>query len=829
MPVWSKKLLTHKSFLEPEATLGRDTHMIALEEAKIRVLIVDDIPDTLARLTKLIEFESDIEVVGRARSGEEGISMAGELKPDIVLMDINMPGIDGITASEVITQRVPSTQIIIMSIQGEAEYLRRSVLAGAREFLIKPFSGDELVSSIRRVYELGASRRTTKLLPAIESLEELQALERLVAYDNSLLLGRVSDELERITSGIPHDLKEPLGVARNILGDLSELFPSLDKNIKFCTAKLDYALLLVDRLVSVSSCGELGVKTKTSVSESLSSAIEMTQAYLQPKVTVKVEEIPDSILVDVKDADIRQIMVCLLENAIEATPGSGEVKIFVEDSQSDCYIRVLNTGGKIIGPIDQIYELGYTTKPDHAGLGLFACKRIVTQYQGSILVREYERGVIASATLPKEFKQRKRQYKVEDLRKALQRCRNLPLSPNEEDIVRDVIIRILAVFVRCLLSTVGEVELVLSPALEQLVQHSVKKPVHLLRTVLRNCAYVRAIAMSLLEPSQPVQTQPVHLSNALFDVLRLFETKLPPKSVTFRIDDRIWIKADPIQFQRVFFNLARNSLEAMRLQGKFELDVSGRVVGTSAVIRFSDSGIGISGENLEKIFERGFSTKQKGRGLGLFVAKMVIEQHQGGVGVESEEGVGTCFTIHWPIAPQPNDEAADSAISKASLSDQIFFRSEEAGNGIRARSTATSQALDKPQILIVEDDSTWLEFLVRRLQSSHYTIHKTRKVGEAIELVRRNRYSLVLLDWRMPGVGGQGILEAAREAKPDTPIIILSAHGDAEQRSRALELGARAFVDKPQSKKQWDELKKEVLEIVVSGSSTEMILPEDRA
>jgi pilus assembly protein CpaE len=129
------------------------------EPRKIRVLIVDDIPETRENLRKLLFFESDIEVVGAATSGEEGISMAGELQPDIVLMDINMPGIDGITASEAITQQVPFTQIVMMSVQGEADYLRRSMLAGAREFLIKPFSSDELVSSIRRVYELGASRR----------------------------------------------------------------------------------------------------------------------------------------------------------------------------------------------------------------------------------------------------------------------------------------------------------------------------------------------------------------------------------------------------------------------------------------------------------------------------------------------------------------------------------------------------------------------------------------------------------------------------------------------------------------------------------------------
>ncbi len=829
MPAWLNKLLKHKSSPESVADLEQDTHMTALEEdqafeeeaktrvlkqTKIRVLIVDDILDTLDRLTKLLEFESDIEVIGQARSGEEGITLSGELKPDIVLMDINMPGINGITASEFIIQQVPLTQIIMMSIQGEADYLRRSMLAGAREFLIKPFSSDELVSSIRRVYELGAVRLgKTELFPDIESLEELQALERLEAYNESLLLGHALDELERITSGIPHDLKEPLGVARNILDDLSELSLSSDKSIVYCKAKLDYALMLIDRLISLSSCGELTVKTKTSVSASLASAIEITRAYLQPKVSVKTEEIPDSISIEVKDTDIRQMAVCLLENAIEATPDGGEVKVFVHDGESDCRVAMLNTGSRIIGPPDQIYVLGYTTKANHAGLGLFVCKRITTRYQGNILVREYERGVVARITLPKKFKQREKQYRIEDLRKALQQCRNLPLSPEEEDAARDLTTRTLAVFVKCLFSTIVEVEAVLSPVLDRMVQHNVKEQMPLLKTVLSNCAYARAIATSLLEPSQPEQSQPVHLRSALFDVLRLFETKLPHKSVTFGIDSRVWIRADLVQFRRVFFNLTRNALEAMRLQGKFELSVDARMEGNFAVIHFSDSGAGISEENLGNIFERGFSTKEKGRGLGLFVAKTIVEQHQGEIDVESEEGVGTCFTIRWPISPQPVQEVAKPTIGEL-LVGETLIKSEEASNTIGAHPGAVLHASEQAQILIVEDDSTWLEFFVRRLYSPDYTIHKTRKAGEAIELIRENRYRLVVLDWRMPGVGGQGVLEAAQETNPDTPIIILSAYGDAEQKSRAFQLGAQAFIDKPQDNRQWDDLKNRVSEIV---------------
>jgi len=119
---------------------------------QIRVLIVDDIPETRDHLAKLLGFEADIEVVGAAASGREAIELAGKLTPDVVLMDINMPDMDGIAATERLSAEVPTAAVVMMSVQGEADYLRRSMLAGAREFLVKPFSSDELTASIRQVY-----------------------------------------------------------------------------------------------------------------------------------------------------------------------------------------------------------------------------------------------------------------------------------------------------------------------------------------------------------------------------------------------------------------------------------------------------------------------------------------------------------------------------------------------------------------------------------------------------------------------------------------------------------------------------------------------------
>ncbi len=119
----------------------------------IRVLIVDDLPETRENVRKLLQFESDIEVVGQAGTGEEAVEMAQQYQPDIILMDINMPGIDGIGASQKISELAPMVQIIIMSVQSDPNYLRRAMMAGARDFLTKPFGGDELVAAIRRVHD----------------------------------------------------------------------------------------------------------------------------------------------------------------------------------------------------------------------------------------------------------------------------------------------------------------------------------------------------------------------------------------------------------------------------------------------------------------------------------------------------------------------------------------------------------------------------------------------------------------------------------------------------------------------------------------------------
>ena len=136
---------------------------------RIKVLIVDDIPETRDHLSKLLGFEADIDVVGVAASGAEAISQAVALVPDVVLMDINMPDMDGIATTEQLAVKCPTAAVVMMSVQGEADYLRRSMLAGAREFLVKPFSSDELTASIRQVFAREREKLSRIQGPAVQA------------------------------------------------------------------------------------------------------------------------------------------------------------------------------------------------------------------------------------------------------------------------------------------------------------------------------------------------------------------------------------------------------------------------------------------------------------------------------------------------------------------------------------------------------------------------------------------------------------------------------------------------------------------------------------
>ncbi|MBP8251845.1 MAG: response regulator [Herpetosiphon sp.] len=193
---------------------------------KIRILIVDDIADTRDNLEKLLFFEKDMQVIGKAGTGREAITQAKQLQPDVILMDINMPDMDGITATEAIMSQVPNTQVIIMSVQGETDYMRRAMLAGARQFLTKPVSGDELSSSIREVYRLQQNQR--RFVVAAQQQEEAdQSNGQIIAvYSPKGGTGKsvIASNLAIALRLLPGNRKVCLVDGNTLFGDIGVMF-----------------------------------------------------------------------------------------------------------------------------------------------------------------------------------------------------------------------------------------------------------------------------------------------------------------------------------------------------------------------------------------------------------------------------------------------------------------------------------------------------------------------------------------------------------------------------------------------------------------------------
>ena len=121
------------------------------EAGAIRVLVVDDHPMVLEGLRRVLELETDIQVVGEARSGEEAIEKAVSLAPDVITMDLKMPGMDGIMATREIKQRVPGVDILVLTLYAE-DFVKQAIEAGASGYLLKDSDREQIVRAIHEVY-----------------------------------------------------------------------------------------------------------------------------------------------------------------------------------------------------------------------------------------------------------------------------------------------------------------------------------------------------------------------------------------------------------------------------------------------------------------------------------------------------------------------------------------------------------------------------------------------------------------------------------------------------------------------------------------------------
>jgi DNA-binding NarL/FixJ family response regulator len=162
----------------------------------IRALIVDDHPVTRDGLRTALELSEDMQIVGEAGTGEEAVDRADELHPDIVFMDVRMPGIGGIEATKAIRERSPDTRVILFTVDESRSAISEAIQAGVSGYLLKDASAEELVDAAKHALE-GKAVIHPQLTRAF--IEEVQLAEK--RPDVAPLSKRETEILQKVAYG----------------------------------------------------------------------------------------------------------------------------------------------------------------------------------------------------------------------------------------------------------------------------------------------------------------------------------------------------------------------------------------------------------------------------------------------------------------------------------------------------------------------------------------------------------------------------------------------------------------------------------------------------
>lgn len=176
---------------------------------RIRVLIADDHVIVREGLRALLEAQPDIEVMGEARDGEESLSKTAEGKPDIVLMDITMPRMNGLEATRLIKERHPAVKVLVLTMHESDEYFFKMLDAGASGYFVKGGSSSELISAIRAVwngdvflYPTMAKKLLTDYLQRLGAGDSKESYDGLTKREREILKlvaeGRTNQEIAEL-------------------------------------------------------------------------------------------------------------------------------------------------------------------------------------------------------------------------------------------------------------------------------------------------------------------------------------------------------------------------------------------------------------------------------------------------------------------------------------------------------------------------------------------------------------------------------------------------------------------------------------------------------
>jgi DNA-binding NarL/FixJ family response regulator len=203
---------------------------------KIKLLLADDHQIVLKGISFFLALQPDFEIVGEAHNGQEAVELAGELQPDIVLMDLNMPVMDGIEASRLIKQQYPDVKVLVLTSFSDRSHIVPALQAGAIGYMLKEVEPDQLVEAIRSAYKGNIQLHPDISNALLSQLSPFPIEPKRVAGKEALelLTPRELEVLEQLTKGLSNK-------------EIAQILVVAEKTVKTHVSSILSKLNLTDR------------------------------------------------------------------------------------------------------------------------------------------------------------------------------------------------------------------------------------------------------------------------------------------------------------------------------------------------------------------------------------------------------------------------------------------------------------------------------------------------------------------------------------------------------------------------------------------------------
>ena len=372
----------------------------------MRVLVVDDDIQVRRMLRRLLERHPNFEVVGDSASGTAAVPLVDELHPDVVLMDMEMPGMTGAEATRAIKTTHPDTKVVALSGRGDEAVVGEMIRAGASGYLLKGSDADELIESLMAVAR-GEGALAREVTPhVLEDLAELykREQERANALED---LDRMKREFMNVVS---HELKTPLTSIKGGLATMKARWDALDDELKLSFVDMmdkqaERLSRMVRQILTVSGIQRGSFEASTEMFLLGEAAIEAVEEVGGAAARAKVDT--QEVYVRADRGQVVEVIRSLVDNAIRFT--TGDVYVTVARRGAECVAEIEDRGpGMDPALLTRLLEHPFTQADSSAtrsagglGLSLYVAAQVLDALGGRLeCATDPEKGSRFAAVLP---------------------------------------------------------------------------------------------------------------------------------------------------------------------------------------------------------------------------------------------------------------------------------------------------------------------------------------------------------------------------------------------------------------------------------------------